>query len=89
MYSALKDLTIPALKSLASDLRAQVDIGLLSRKDAHDRINVIAAVIMKKEMERIDDDIAEMTNEEYDEYLFDEKDGVSEGDELMTNGWAE
>ena len=90
MSLALKELSITSLKALARDIRAQVDSGLMNNKDAHDRINVISAVIMQKELEKIENDIQSeefMTNEEYDEFLFREKDGISEGDELMTNGW--
>ena len=90
MSLALKELSITSLKALARDIRAQVDSGLMNNKDAHDRINVISAVIMQKELEKIESDIQSeefMTNEEYDEFLFREKDGISEGDELMTNGW--
>jgi hypothetical protein len=46
---------------------------------------------MQKEMAKIEEDIAasDLTNEEYDDYLFRESDGIPLGDELMTNGWAD
>jgi hypothetical protein len=42
-----------ALKLLVRDARAQVDAGLMSRKEAHDRINCISAVLMTKEVEAL------------------------------------
>jgi hypothetical protein len=88
---SLKELSISALKSLAQDIRIQVGLGLFSNKEAHDRINVISVVLMQKEMAKIEEDIAasDLTNEEYDDYLFRESDGIPLGDELMTNGWAD
>lgn len=47
----LFDLSTDALKSLVMDVKAQVDAGLMSRKEAHDRTNCISAVLMTKEVE--------------------------------------
>ena len=43
-------LTPDALKLLTVDIRAQVDAGLMNNKEAHDRINCVAAAIMTKQM---------------------------------------
>ena len=48
----LFDLSIEALKSLVVDIRAQVSAGLMSHKEAHDKVNCISAVLMSKEMEK-------------------------------------
>lgn len=39
-----------ALMSMVSDTREQVNAGLMSSKEAHDRINAISAVIMAKQV---------------------------------------
>jgi hypothetical protein len=46
----LFSMSIDSLRSLARDTRAQAQIGLLSSKEAHDRINSISAVILSKEV---------------------------------------
>jgi uncharacterized protein with von Willebrand factor type A (vWA) domain len=53
LSNELFKLTPEALKSLVKDARAQVDAGLMSRKEAHDRINCISAVLMTKEVEML------------------------------------
>jgi len=50
----LWSLSIPALKSMVIDIRAQVDIGLMDRKEAHDKINCLSAVLMHKQLEERD-----------------------------------
>lgn len=50
----LFNLSVSSLKSMVLDIRAQVQIGLMTSKDAHDRINCIAAVIMTKELDAIE-----------------------------------
>ncbi len=47
----LFELSIDALKSMVVDVRAEVSAGLMSNKEAHDKINCISAVLMTKEME--------------------------------------
>ena len=47
----LSNLTIDALKALVINIRAEVNSGLLSSKEAHDRINAISVVLMTKEIE--------------------------------------
>lgn len=53
----LFNLSVSSLKSMVLDIRAQVQIGLMSSKDAHDQLNCIAAVIMTKELEGIEGEI--------------------------------
>ena len=47
----LYPMTISALRALVIDIRAEVSAGLMSRKDAHDKINCISVVLMMKEMD--------------------------------------
>ncbi len=84
-FGILEELSIDGLMNLAKDLRAQVGAGLLSNKEAHDKINAISIVVMKKQLK----ENGIMSDEEYEEYLWKEKEegGQSEGDELMTSGW--
>lgn len=49
--NTLFELSIDALKSMVVDVRAEVSAGLMSSKEAHDRINCISAVLMSKELE--------------------------------------
>ena len=53
MIRALWPLSVDSLKSMAKDTKTQVDIGLMSRSEAHDKINCISAVIMAKELENM------------------------------------
>lgn len=48
-------LSIEALQSLVQDTRIQVSIGLMSRTEAHDRTNMLAAVIMTKQIEAMNE----------------------------------
>lgn len=51
----LHEMTLNALKSLAVDLRAQVNVGLMSDRDFIERVNRINAVIkIKQEDEKKD-----------------------------------
>ncbi len=52
-YKTLAELSVNALKNLVIDIRAQVSAGLMSNKEAHDRINKISAVIMMKEIDEM------------------------------------
>lgn len=83
----LNSLSVSALASLAVDVRAQSLAGLMSSKEAHDRINVISIVLMRKQLE----EMGVMSDEDYEEHLWKEKPegGQSEGDDLMTNGWED
>jgi hypothetical protein len=45
-------MTNEALYSLVSDIRAQVNSGLMSSKEAHEQINLISAVILTKDIEQ-------------------------------------
>jgi hypothetical protein len=38
-----------ALKSLAIDLKSQVNAGLMSDREAHEKINIISGIIMTRE----------------------------------------
>jgi hypothetical protein len=42
-----------ALRNLVTDIRAQVNLGLMSNSEAHGAINKISAIIMLKEMGNI------------------------------------
>ena len=44
-----------ALKSLAKDIKAQEQIGLMSSRDAHDQLNCVSAVIMSKMVNNIEE----------------------------------
>lgn len=47
----LSFLSIDALRALVEDTRIQVNVGLMSNKEAHDRINVLTIAILTKEIE--------------------------------------
>lgn len=85
--SILDGLSIDGLMNMAKDLRAQVGAGLLSNQEAHDKINAISIVVMKKQLK----ENGIMSDEEYEEYLWKEQTegGQSQGDELMTSGWED
>jgi hypothetical protein len=50
----LFEMNIEALKKLTIDIRAQVNAGLMTHKEGHDRLNLVAIVMMTKEMEQRD-----------------------------------
>jgi hypothetical protein len=51
-----------ALRNLVTDIRAQVNLGLMSNSEAHGAINKISVIIMRKEMDSI---IGREDNESY------------------------
>lgn len=57
----LQELSIDALKTIPVELRAQVNAGLMSHQEAHDKINVVSAVLMVKELHGLDIDTSSMS----------------------------
>ena len=53
MHNSLNSMSINSLLTMASDIRAQADIGLMSGKEAHEQINNISSVVMKKQLEEM------------------------------------
>jgi hypothetical protein len=47
----LNQMSVKGLKDMAIDIRAEVNAGLLSDTLASDRLNLIAGIMLKKEME--------------------------------------
>ena len=87
MREVLNSMSVNSLMSMVSDIRAQSSIGLITSKEAHDQINDISSVVMRKQLE----EMGLMTEEDYEEHLWKEPEhgGVSVGDDLMTNGWED
>lgn len=87
MRKSLNDMSVNSLMVMVSDIRSQASTGLISRKEAHDQINDISSIVMRKQLE----EMGLLTEEEYEEHLWKEPEhgGMSEGDNLMTNGWEE
>lgn len=52
--NVLYGMSLKELNALVHDVRTQVGLGLMSGKEAHDKINIIATVIMVKDMEERD-----------------------------------
>lgn len=82
----LNEMSIDSLNKLVVDIRAQAKIGLMSDKEAHDQINRISVVLMRKQLEKMG-----IPLEDEEENLWKEpaEGGQSRGDELMTNGWED
>jgi hypothetical protein len=82
----LNQMSIESLNKLVVDVRAQAKIGLMSDKEAHDQINKISVVLMRKQLEKMG-----IADEDEEESLWKEpaEGGQSRGDELMTNGWED
>ena len=87
LNTVLNRLSVNSLMTFVADLREQANKGLISRKEAHDAINVISPIVMRKQME----EMGIMSEEKYEEHLWKEPEhgGMSEGDDLMTNGWED
>jgi hypothetical protein len=49
----LLEMSTDSLKALVIDVRAQVSAGLMTSKEAHEKVNCISAVLMTKEVEGI------------------------------------
>jgi len=47
--SVLSMMSSEALKSLAIDIRAQVNVGLITDGEAHEKINLISGVLLNRE----------------------------------------
>lgn len=87
LNAILDRFSVELLLEVVSDIRKQADNGLISRKQAHDVINFYTPYIMRRQME----EMGIMSEEKYEEHLWKEPEhgGMSEGDDLMTNGWEE
>ncbi len=87
MRESLNHMSVNSLMNMVTDIRSQASTGLISKKEAHDQINDISSVVMRKQLE----EMGLMTEEEHEEHLWKEPEhgGMSEGDDLMTNGWEE
>jgi hypothetical protein len=85
MRESLNHMSVNSLMNMVTDIRSQASTGLISKKEAHDQINDISSVVMRKQLE----EMGIISEDDYEDRLWKEPEhgGMSEGDDLMTNGW--